>query len=320
MEISAIQSITALGAMAPWGHTLPTDHVYFVHHEDTAGPYAPVPVYAPASGTIASIWNGRIDVRVDAVFTYWIGPLALADGIRVGAQVTAGALLGHHSTYPAFDFAVLRATLQLPFANLLRYGRDTLTSDAPFQYFDEPIRSALEAKVRRTGGDKGGVLNYDVNGTLAGNWYAEDLPLADSARGGEIFYGARKLSFARDVFSPDEPRVSIGGLGFTGLYGLGDGAPAFDSVTPATGLVVFRLMAVGAPQSPLPGLQAGWLLVALLDADRLRIEARPLPSIVPMHSAGQHPTRSRRTPKSTCVRACCRCRPAEGTREAGEGY
>jgi hypothetical protein len=276
--------------MAPWGHTLPTDHVYFVHHEGSNGGYPPIPLFAPAGGTIVSIMNGRVDVRVDSVFQYWIGPLALADSTRLGAQVAAGALLGTHSTFPAFDFAVLRSTLSLAFVNPLRYGRDTLTSDGPMQYFDEPIRSALEAKVRRTGGDKEGRLNYDVAGTLSGNWYAEDLPVAESGRSGEEYYGVRKLSFARDVFSPERPRVSIGGLGLTGLYAVPDDAPDFASVTPGSGLVVFKLLAVGAPQSPPLTTQAGWLLVQLLDAERLRIQAVPVAFTLPGESAAPAPT------------------------------
>jgi hypothetical protein len=272
MDLNAIQSITALGNMAPWGHTLPTDHIYIEHHANGPSDYAPVPVYAPGSGTIEFVSNGRVDVVVDSVFRYWIGPLALADGIRPGARVEAGALLGHHSTFPAFDFAVLRSTLRIGFVNPLRYGRDTVTSDGPIQYFDEPIRSALYAKVRRSGNEKDGQLNYDVAGTLSGNWYAEDLPVADSGRGGEMYYGVRKMAFARDVFSPERQRVSIGGLNFTGLYGVPPEAPQFAAITPASGLVVYRLLGVGAPQSE-PTTQAGWLLVQLLDAARLRVQA-----------------------------------------------
>ncbi len=273
MDINAIQTITALGNMGPWGHTLPTDHIYITHHENGPFPYEPVPVYAPGPGTVEFTSNGRVDVVFDSVFRYWIGPLALADGIRPGARIEAGQLLGHHSTFPSFDFAVLRSTLRLEFVNPLRYGRDTITSDGPLQYYDEPLRSAMYAKVRRTGSEKDGRLNYDVAGTLSGNWYAEDLAVAESGRGGEMYYGVRKLSFARDVFSPDRPRISIGGLGLTGLYGVTPGAPDFASVTPASGLVVYRLQNTGEPQSTAPTTQQGWLLVQLLDAERLRIQA-----------------------------------------------
>jgi hypothetical protein len=289
IDVSSLIYITSLGAMAPWGHTLPTDHVYFFHHSGNQ-PYVPVPVYAPAAGRIEGIYNGRIDVRVDSIFIYWIGPLALADGIAVGARVEAGALLGHHSTFPAFDFSVLRSTLRLNFVNPARYGRDTLTADGPVQYFDEPLRSALAAKVLRTGGEIDGRIDYDVDGTLAGNWFAEDLPVAESGRGDAMYYGVRKLAFARDVFSPQQQRVSIGGLGLTGLYGVPADAPDFAAVTPASGRLTYRLMAVGAPQSPPSNTQSGWLQVQLLDASHLRIEATAVPYSVAVTGTPVAPT------------------------------
>src|SRR5205823_4592544 len=113
--------------------------------------YVPVPVYAPAAGRVESIWNGRIDIRVDAVYSYWIGPLALASGIMTGVSVQAGTLLGTHSTFPAFDFSVMRSTLRLNFINPLRYNSDTLTADGPIQYFEGPVRASIQSKVLRTG-------------------------------------------------------------------------------------------------------------------------------------------------------------------------
>jgi hypothetical protein len=170
------------------------------------------------------------------------------------------------------------STLPLP----LRYGRDTLTADGPVQYFDEPVRSAIIAKVKRTGGEIDGRIDYDVDGTLSGNWFAEDLPVEVSGRGGEEYYGVRKLAFARDVFSPDRQRISIGGLGLTGLWGVPTDSPDFAAVTPASGLMTYRLLSIGAPQAPPIDSQAGWLLVQLLDAGHLRIEASPLPYPVPV--------------------------------------
>ena len=182
---------------------------------------------------------------------------------------------------------MLRSTLRLNFVNPLRYGRDTLTSDGPVQYFDEPVRSAIIAKVKRTGGEIDGRIDYDVDGTLSGNWYAEDLPVEVSARGGEQYYGVRKLAFARDVFSPERPRISIGGLGMTGLWGAPAGSPYFTTVTPASGLTTFRLLSIGEPQAPPLDSQAGWLLVQLLDSTHLKIEASPLPSPVPVAVAAR---------------------------------
>jgi len=40
---------------------------------------------------------------------------------------------------------------------------------------------AWPPKVRRTGGEIDGRIDYDVDGTLAGNWFAADLPVSESA-------------------------------------------------------------------------------------------------------------------------------------------
>jgi hypothetical protein len=289
IDISSIIYITPLGAMAPWGHTLPTDHAYFYHHAGN-DPYPPAPVYAPAAGQITGITNGRIDIRVNDVYSYWLGPLALADGIASGVRVEAGALLGTHSTFPAFDFSVLRSTLTLHFINPLRYSPDTIHADGPIQYFDEPIGSLIRSKVLRTGGQLDGRIDYDVDGTLSGDWYAEDLAVTESGRGGELYYGVRKLAFARDVFSPERQRISIGGLGMTGLWATSADAQDFTSVTPTSGLVIYRLLNVGAPQSPPLDQQSGWLLVQMQDAQRLRIEAVPMPAWTSTAAAGAAPT------------------------------
>ena len=138
-----------------------------------------------------------------------------------------------------------------------------------------------------------GKLDYDVAGTLSGNWFAEDLPVADSGRGGEAFYETRKLAFARDAFAPDRLQVSIGGHGMASLRGswaVQTGAPDFTQITPASGLVVYRLLAAGFPTAPPVTTQVGWLLVQLLDDSRLRIEAMALPFVAEIPFVGAAPT------------------------------
>jgi len=112
-----------------------------------------------------------------------------------------------------------------------------------------------------------------VAGTLSGNWFAEDLPLADSMRGDDPSVGMRQLAFARDAWFPDRQRISIGGLGMTGLYGVAPGAPDFTTITAGSGAVVYRLLNLGEPGGP-PGTdQLGLVIVQLDAAGRLRVEA-----------------------------------------------
>jgi hypothetical protein len=273
-----LQNITALGAMNPWGHTLPTDHLYFSHHFN-AGPFAPVTIVAPASGVVESVLSrgggdAKITVRVTSRFVYAIDHVILKPEFVSGTPLPAGTELGT-STSGVFDFGVVNLDRPLTFANPARYSRETLYADNPLKYFEEPVRSQLYARVDRRGSDRDGRIDYDVAGTLAGNWFADDLPPERSSIGGDMSVGTRQLSFARDVVSPDRLRISLGGLGMTGLWGVPPDAPDFARVTPASGLVAYRLLETGEPGAAPGTRQLGLLLVQMLDESRLRIEALP---------------------------------------------
>ncbi len=129
--------------------------------------------------------------------------------------------------------------------------------------------------MQREGGELDGKFNYDVSGTLSGNWFAEDLPVDQFSSGGDSSTGTRQLAFARDVRFPDRQRVSIGGFGMTGLWGVLPDAPDFTAITPASGVVVYRLQSTGDPGGAAGTQEAGLLVVQLLDERRIRIEVIP---------------------------------------------
>jgi hypothetical protein len=276
IDPALLQEITPLGSMNPWGHTLPTDHLYFSHHFNVAS-FPPVTLVAPAAGTVESVidrggGDHKITVRVGSGFVYAIDHVNLKAGFGSGTAVQAGQELGT-STSGVFDLGVANLGRTLGFLNPARYSRESLYADSPLRYFDEPLRSTLYAKVRRTGTDLDGRIDYDAAGTLAGNWFAADLPPEQSSIGGDMSVGTRQLSFARDVYAPDRLRVSIGGLGMTGVWAVQPGAPDFAAITPASGLVVYRLFATGEPGGPEGTQQIGWLLAQLLEGGRLQVEA-----------------------------------------------
>ena len=280
IDLALIQFIVPLGNMGPYAHTLPTDHIYFYHHL-YSGRFTPVPIRVPASGSVEFILPVNADgenktgIRVNGTFLYYFDHITLAPGISVGSHVEAGSLIGT-STNIAFDFNVTNSTISLGFVNPVRYGGSgglTLSTDAPLKYFAEPIRSQLYAKVQRVGADLDGQINYDVAGTLAGNWFAEDLPPTQS-QGGDASTGGKQIAFARDVRFPDRLRVSIGGLGMTtGLYGVPPEAVDFPAVTTASGVVVYRLLNTGEPGGAAGTSQVGLLVVQMLDGQRIRVEA-----------------------------------------------
>jgi len=270
VDPSRLQEIVPLGTMNPWGHTLPTDHLYLVLQGGTAA------IAAPAAGTIEAVidrgGDAKITVRAAGGFVYGIDHVVLQSAFTSGAAVQAGQPLGT-STSGVFDLSLANLTRPLPFLNPARYSRDTLYADGPLHYFDEPIRSALYAKVRRAGGDRDGRIDYDEPGTLAGNWFDENLATERSSLGGDMSVGTRQLSFARDVYAPDRLRISIGGLGMTGLWAVQPDAPDFASITPASGLVVYRLFSTGEPGGPQGTQPIGSLIVQLTDGTHLKVEA-----------------------------------------------
>lgn len=277
LDPAALQYIVPLGNMGPWAHTLPTDHAYFYHHLQS-GAFAPLTILAPTAGTIESTYPGtngevKVWVRVNSQYTYYFDHVVLAPGVGPGSRLEAGSIIGT-SGGAAFDFAVRDMHANLGFLVPLRYGMDTIYAQSPLQYFTEPLRSQLYAKVQRAGGDLDGRVNFDVDGTLSGNWFAEGLAVAASTTN-DISVGTRQLAFARDVRFPDRQRVSIGGFNVTGLYGVPPDAPDFTAVTPASGLVVYRLLETGEPGGPAGTRQQGLLLTQLLDTRRLRVEVVP---------------------------------------------
>lgn len=276
IDTAAIQFIVPLGNMGPWAHTFPTDHAYIYHHLGSNGGFVPIPVLAPAAGTISNTYPGtngesKVWVKVNGRYTYYFDHVVLSPGLHVGSKLEAGAVVGS-SGGGAFDFAVTdQATIQ-GFITPARYGMDTIYAQSPFPFFVEPIRSALYAKVQRVGPDLDGKINFDVSGTLSGGWFADDLPISGST-GNDISIGQRQLALARDVRFPDRQRVSVGGFGMTGLYGVPATAPDFASVTPASGPLVYRLLNTGEPGGPAGVDQLGLLLVQLVDGGHLRVEA-----------------------------------------------
>jgi hypothetical protein len=288
IDPDALQFVVALGNTNPWAHTLPSDHIYFYHHLD-AGAFPPVPVVVPAAGTVENVLDRGADskvwVRVNGTYTYYLDHITLASSIVRNAPIAAGAPLGT-SRGIAFDLGVINGAQRLSFAAPGRYSQETLNADAPLKYFVEPVRSALYARVRRDGSERDGRIDYDVAGTLAGNWFAADMPATTDSTLGDEFHGRRQIAFVRNVFRPDRPLVSIGGFDMTGTYAVPVEAPDFAAVTPASRLVVYRLLNVG-DGSATSTFPVGTLLVELTDAMHLRVEAtRSLDAAASGFSAG----------------------------------
>jgi hypothetical protein len=130
--------------------------------------------------------------------------------------------------------------------------------------------------VRRDGADRDGKIDFDVAGTLAGNWFHESLPVGESTQPSGW---TRHLAFVYDNVQPSLPCISIGGtLSLAGVFAVNPSDLPFDRVRPESGLVMFALRSGGVLGTPV-GEVVGTLLVQMLDASRIRVEtfAGPVP-------------------------------------------
>jgi hypothetical protein len=116
-----------------------------------------------------------------------------------------------------------------------------------FEYYGEPLRSAMEDKSLRTMSPRGGIFDYDVKDTLQGNWYVGGTSYAGT-EGKKDSFGAYYKTHAALVphnLDPSQLRVSIGDdfrdkeMGVN--YGVTLPAPSFDSVTTESGIVMYEL-------------------------------------------------------------------------------
>ena len=267
LEPSAITDIVPLGNLNPPGHTLPTNHIYFFHTPTN------VPVTAPADGTITEVrkeTDDSIFVRSTSRTSYYFFHLLLDPGFAVGGTITAGQRLGVTvASSGAMDLGVTNDDVTLFFARPERYIPMTLHADGPLKYFTDAVRTQLLPKVKRNGSDKDGKINFDQAGRLAGNWFLEGLPVAETEN---VQNGPKHLSFARDVLEPDMTRISIGGTITTaGAFFVQDGAPDPASVSTATGRVAYVLY----PSVQRNTSQNRVLVVQLVADDRIRIEVFP---------------------------------------------
>jgi hypothetical protein len=265
--MESIRWITPLGNLNPPDHSTPTDHIYFYFANPDAGETAAArrtTFFAPADGTVQTVFSGigsdsKLFVRATSTIRYYVDHVILDPGIGTGTALTAGQRIGTTGGAFGIDLGVVNPAVTLPgFVNPSRYGEDTLHTDAPLRFYEEPLRGQLYAKVQRIGADLDGKIDFDVAGRLSGNWFTEQ--------------GASALSFVYDTYDPTQVRIaSAGAIGAPAVYSMANADPLPRDVSPATGRVRYTLTR-SRTGLPVQGTPVGQLLVQMLDAQRIQAE------------------------------------------------
>ncbi len=277
IDLALTGTITPLGNLNPPGHTTPSDHAYmyavdFDHY--------PVPVdtlvrtvYAPATGAVNfMLLQPSHDWKVQFVMTremsYYLDHIQPRAGLKVGDIVQAGEIMGTTNRGGAIDLGAWDRRVTL--AGLLvpaRYGEQTLHAVTPWAYFEEPLRSAIYARLRRApdAAERDARIDFGIAGRLSGDWFHASLPRGYESSG--PLGWPKTLAFVYDYYDPTKVRVSIGGtIAPPGIWTIPDEAPRPADVSVASGTVIYSLLYTEGRT------QSGLMLVRMLAPDSIRVE------------------------------------------------
>lgn len=166
----------------------PVDHGGF-HHIELGVPEPLTPVYAMADGQIRSLGKSGPDNWVDIKYSTTIstklghvgifenfileqtGPLIDGQPHFINIDVNKGQVIAYVSSFSALDIGLHDLDIENNFLYPEQYGFELRYASSIFNYFREPVKSELLTKAIRQQEPRGGKVDYDVNGTLAGNWF-----------------------------------------------------------------------------------------------------------------------------------------------------
>ncbi|MGH7471007.1 MAG: hypothetical protein ACRENP_23915 [Longimicrobiales bacterium] len=302
MNIADISRFVPLGAVTG-NHVTPIDHQYLYLVDPNAG-RTRYNVFAPFTGNIVLIQPrptsfGSPEYRVvfEGSCTYWVyydlmtqlEPRILAAGgsdlranrsAYVRIPVSAGELIGRIGQIGALDLGTVNADITLP--GLLvpsSYAAEPwkIHSVDGLDYFDEPMRSQLNALNRRRSLPRGGKIDYDIDGKAVGNWSLAGTKGYGGVTGttAGANYWAGHLSLVYGHIDPALVMISIGMPdGTSRQWPVRGNAPDPATVDASSGVVKYEVVQLRGDSvrvhmnAPLEGV----LLMQVLPNRQLRVE------------------------------------------------
>jgi hypothetical protein len=318
-DLDRFDILVPMGRM--WdSHVTPTDHMYLFSVEGQQ----PGLVKTPAAGRLISVgrfprdqspfWDTSLtapDLRVViahscTLFSIYIhvGNLipeiaAVVGDIEPGGnwyvdpnspiELNAGdpfaEFAGSSFDYSLHDDTVTLAGFQIP----EHYSGESwkVHTVDPFDYWSDEVVAAYLAKNVRQVEPYGGKIDYDVEGTLAGNWFMDGTVDYGGGSGTDRSrYWNGHLAIAYDHVDPTQIRFSIGRdiwiseecRACGGVYAVMDNSPDPASVTAADGIVVYeltgrtRLTQDDAERSVSDGVLLGSFITQVIDNETIRVE------------------------------------------------
>jgi len=259
--------------LTPYGqvvgaHITPIDHMYFEPLDRSLGPDI-YEVRAIQDGIIYDIGkreiftdtgvkkdfaDWRLDIAHNCTFTSYFDLMtsvipeiekAYEDkkaGLGFnGLKIKAGQLLGYVGAQ-TLDFGVYDYEIVLPgfiTPDLYDYEYWKVHTVDPFKYFPDEISEKLLIKMIRTIEPRAGKIDYDVDGTLSGNWFEQGT---NGYAGKNLKnYWIGHLSIAPHEINPSYWRVGIGHLSVDDNIFLIKGNTDPINITVNSGVVIYEL-------------------------------------------------------------------------------
>lgn len=134
-------------------------------------------------------------------------------------------------------------------------------AQAPWVYYVENLKTILDGKSFVIGANKNLTVNYDVAGTLRGNWFLSGVSNTSDAET-DPAYWPKQICFGLDEENPTNSVISVGGtVSIAGIYRVG--VYDFQTITPASGKI--QITATYASTTY-------YFLVELINATTLKVE------------------------------------------------
>ncbi len=303
LEIGTYVEIHPMGHMMLPQHPIPTSAAGF---EFSTSGYSQ-PVRAPASGVVTAIRRTFVS-NVDGTKTFsdyslriyhtntfvtWYDHFSAIDTeilkksgeLKEGwnktyIPVNAGDRLGLTAQSPehvtGLGMYAYDKEKTLDFINPDKYGPFGAHAVCAFDYFRQDLKDQkIFPYIKRTAEPRGGKIDFDIPGTLSGNWIVEGSNVISSPDPWDYW-----LAFVYDMIYPTSRRISIG-VELSKMIGMNNGiltqpvvGPLYNEVTQQTGKVVYKLADAveGMDIAPLPSEIKYTLLVQLQEENKILVE------------------------------------------------
>src|SRR3989338_4413196 len=156
--------------------------------------------------------------------------------------VGAGEVIGRKNSY-TFDVSVHDTNVRLSGFVFPEHYDEVwkIHTVDPFDYFAEPVRTQLREKSLRSAEPVGGKIDYDIPGTIQGNWFLEGTGWYKDTC--VATYWRTHLAIAYDHINPTQIRISFGDYeGTEADFGVKDNAPLPSEVTVQSGIIKYELV------------------------------------------------------------------------------